>query len=70
MQVTLPDEVEAHAVAAGFRSAEDYVLSLVEKDAERLAIEEGLAAVRRGEVRDWEDVKQDLRAKFGGPASS
>ena len=44
--------------------ASDYV---GKAEAYRRYIQEGLDAVARGEVYDWEDVKAEMRAKYGDP---
>jgi hypothetical protein len=58
-------EVEAQAVAAGFATVEDYLQMLVDKDAERLAIEQGLEDARAGRMRPFEVFDAELRRDFG-----
>lgn len=56
------------AVAAGFATAELYVHSLIERDAERLAIAEGIADAKAGRVRPFDEFDREFRAKHGLPA--
>lgn len=55
----------AQAIAAGYASVDQYVQSLVEQDAERLAIQQGVDAARGGRVRPFEEFDRELRAKHG-----
>lgn len=58
-------EAREETVAATVQEA---VTRFLHKDEEyRAYIQEGLDAVARGEVYDWQDVKADLRAKYGDP---
>jgi hypothetical protein len=57
-------EVEAQALAAGYATVEDYLLMLLDKDAERLALEQGLADWRAGRVRPFETFDAELRRDF------
>jgi hypothetical protein len=63
MQIEIPDrcDVRAQAVAAGFANVDDYVVSLVERDAERVAIQEGLEAMKAGRTRTFEDFDREFR---------
>ncbi len=47
MQINLPDDprIQGLAAAAGYASVEDYVFNLIERDTERIAIEQGLDAM-------------------------
>ena len=50
-------------------TVQEAVTRFLHKDEEyRAYIQEGLDAVARGEVYDWEDVKAEMRAKYGDPA--
>jgi hypothetical protein len=60
--------VHDQAVAAGFASVQLYLQSLVEGDAERLAIQEGLDAIAAGEVSSFEDFDREFRQRNGIPA--
>lgn len=63
MQIEIPDnrDVRAQAVAAGFASVEDYISVLLDRDAERVAIQEGLRAMKEGRVRTFEEFDRDFR---------
>ena len=63
MQIELPDEVQHQAVAAGFASVEDYVTTLLDRDAERVAIQQGLQAMESGKVRDFDEFDRDFRVR-------
>lgn len=57
-----PEDVVHTAIA---RLQSDEALGLEELDDEELApIEEGLAQAKRGEGRPWEEVRDELRAKY------
>ena len=65
MQIDLPDDAEKQSIAAGFASVEQYILSLVDRDRERLAIEEGLEAMRQGCVEKFDDFDARFRQQNG-----
>ena len=47
-------------------TVQEAVTRYLDKDAEyRAYVQQGLDAVARGDVRDWEDVEAELIAKFG-----
>ncbi|MBW8816552.1 MAG: hypothetical protein JF588_24300 [Caulobacterales bacterium] len=49
-------------------TVEEAVTAFLDKDAEyRAYVQEGLDAVARGDVQDWEKVKAKLRAEYGDP---
>jgi hypothetical protein len=58
------------AAAAGFASAEQYLQSLIEQDADRLAILEGLESAQSGCVRPFEEFDREFRQRHGLPARS
>jgi hypothetical protein len=58
-------DLKAQAAAAGFSTVEDYLLSLIDRDAERVAIQEGIDAMRAGDMRPLEEFDAELRRKFG-----
>lgn len=64
MQFDQP-QTQLQAAAAGFATVELYIQSLLEKDAERLAIQQGIDAQRAGRHRPFEDFDQDFRKKNG-----
>lgn len=63
MHIEISDSrnVQAQAVAAGFASVKDYISVLLDRDAERVAILEGLQAMKQGQVRSFEDFDLDFR---------
>ena len=61
MQITLPQDTENQSLAAGFASVEQYINSLVLRDRERLAIEEGIVAMQDGRVQDFDDFDVNFR---------
>ena len=67
MQIELPDDVDyqALATAAGFASLEDYVVRLLEREAERKAIQEGMDAMKAGDGQPLEEFDAQLRREFG-----
>jgi hypothetical protein len=69
MQITLPDSprLKDQANAAGFLSVEQYVIDLLVRDADRVAIMQGLADLKSGRSRPAADVEADLRREVGLP---
>jgi predicted transcriptional regulator len=75
VDITLTDEQKARLEQIAEAKEEtlvdtvqEAVTRYLDKDAEyRAYIQEGLDAVARGEVYDWEDVKAEMRAKYGVP---
>ncbi len=68
MMIELPtDDIKAQSIAAGFASVEDYVRTLLDRDGERIAIEEGIDSMNAGRMRSWEDVDRNHRLHFGFP---
>ncbi len=67
MQITLPDHprFRDQANAAGFLSVEQYVIDLLDRDADRVAILQGLADLKSGRSRPAEVVESDLRHELG-----
>jgi hypothetical protein len=67
MQITIPDNVNllGQATAAGFANVEAYVFHLIERDTERIAIQEGLDAVRQGRKRPFAEFEAEFRLKHG-----
>lgn len=60
--------VRDQALAAGFASVELYVQNLLERDAERIAIQEGIDAAKAGRVRDFDEFDREFRERNGIPA--
>ncbi len=69
MMIELPADrdIQSQAIAAGYASVDDYVRVLLDRDAERVAIQQGIDAMNAGDMRPWEEVDADLRQKFGFP---
>lgn len=67
MQITIPDaeEIQAQAVVAGFASVEAYINDLIDRDAERLAIQAGINDMRAGKVRPFEEFDEEFRKQYG-----
>lgn len=56
----------AQSPAGSTSGVEDAGAEFVDKaEAYRRYVQEGLDAAARGEVYDWEDVKAEMRAKYG-----
>lgn len=62
--------VRDQALAAGFASVELYVQNLIDRDAERLAIQEGIDAINAGRVCDFDDFDRAFRKCNGIPANA
>ena len=67
MQIEIPDDfnVQAQAAAAGFASVDEYVAMLLERDAERVAISEGLQAMKEGRMRPFDEFDREFRQRHG-----
>ena len=63
MEISLPDNVRQQSIAAGYASVEQYILSLMKRDRERLAIEVSLTALREGRVREFDEFDQEFRQR-------
>lgn len=67
MQIELADNpsVQDQATAAGFANVEQYIQALLDRDRERLAIQEGIDAVDEGRVQDLDEFDREFREKNG-----
>jgi hypothetical protein len=65
MMIEIDDEYQAQAIAAGFASVEQYVEALLFRDADRLAIEEGIAAAEAGKTMPWDEFDRQFRLRNG-----
>lgn len=67
MQIEIPESgtIQHQATAAGFASVEHYVQDLLERDRERLAIQEGIDAANEGRVQDFDEFDREFRTKNG-----
>ena len=66
MTVDLPNDrdYQAQAIAAGYSALEDYLVTLLDRDAERVAIQQGIDDMRAGRVRPFEEFDAELRREF------
>jgi predicted transcriptional regulator len=60
-------DIQSQAIAAGFATVEDYVLSLLDRDAERVAIQQGIDDMNAGRMQPFEEVDAEIRTEFGFP---
>lgn len=67
MQIELPNDRDflALANAAGFARVEDYVVTLLDREAERRAIQEGIDDMNAGRMRPLAEFDAELRREFG-----
>lgn len=67
MQIEIPDspDFQSQAISAGFASVEDYVLTLLNRDAERVAIQQGIDDMKAGRVQPFDEFDAELREEFG-----
>ena len=67
MTLTLHDEprIRSDANAAGFTTVDQCVESLLDRDAERLAIREGIEDMEAGRPRPFREFDAAFRAKHG-----
>ncbi len=59
--------IQNQAAAAGFATVGLYIQCLLDRDAERLAIQEGLDAYKAGRHRPLEEFDREFRDKNGLP---
>lgn len=62
--------VQHQATTAGFASVELYIQDLLDRDAEVLAIKEGIAAMEASDVKDFEDFAREFRKTHNVPAEA
>jgi len=72
MQLSALDEksVQEQAAAAGFATVELYIQSLLERDAERMAIQEGINDLKSGRHRPFDEFDREFRTKNNLPPRS
>lgn len=56
-------DAAVNAAVARFKAEEELLAGELD-DEDLAAIEEGLAQLKRGDTRPWEDVRAELKAKF------
>lgn len=57
--------IREQAAAAGFSTTALYVQSLLERDAERLAIQEGIDSLKAGRHRSFDEFDKEFRERNG-----
>ncbi len=57
--------VQSQAVSAGFATVELYIQNLIERDAERLAVQKGINALEAGQHRPFDEFDREFRQKNG-----
>ena len=57
--------IQSQAVAAGFADVALYIQSLLDRDAERLAIQDGINAWREGRHRPFAEFDREFRERNG-----
>ncbi len=55
--------IQSQATAAGHGSVEVHLQTLVDRDRERLAVAEGIEAMKSGQVRPFEEFDREFRSK-------
>ena len=65
MQIELPEDAIKLSLAAGFASVDQFINSLLHKERERLAIQEGIDAMEKGEAEDLSEFDRRFRQKNG-----
>lgn len=65
IELQLDDDTKRQSVDAGFASVEEYLLNLLQRDKNRLAILKGIQDADSGNVRPFEDFDQEFQAKHG-----
>lgn len=67
MIIELPNDrdIASQAIAAGFATVEDYVRTLLDRDAERVAIREGINDMHAGRMQPFDEVDAEIRREFG-----
>jgi hypothetical protein len=59
--------IQGQAVAAGYSDVNLYIRSLLERDADRLAVQQGIESMKAGRVRPFDEFDRDFRARNGLP---
>ncbi len=62
MQIQVPEDTQRLSLAAGFANVDQFVNSLLRKERERLAIQDGIDA---GQVTGFADFEREFREKNG-----
>lgn len=58
-------DIKSQAVAAGFSTIEDYIMTLLDRDAERVAIQEAIDDMNAGRMRPFEEFDAEIRREYG-----
>lgn len=74
MLIAIPSEKEEFvkhlATEAGYASVEQYVIQLIERDSERMAVKHALWEMEQGLGRSFDEFDREFRAKHGMPSAS
>ena len=67
MQIEIPDDrdLQKQAVAAGFANLEEYVVTLLDRDAERVALQTGVSAMKAGRMKSFDEFDAEFRERNG-----
>jgi hypothetical protein len=65
MKIDVSDEAQSQAIAAGYASLQEYVATLLDRDAERVAILQGIQAANEGRVQPFDEFDQEFRKRNG-----
>ena len=57
--------IQSQAVSAGFATVALYIQDLLERDADRLAIEKGITALKAQQHRPFDEFDREFREKNG-----
>lgn len=57
--------IQSQAAAAGYATVELYIQNLLERDADRLAIQKGMDALEAGQHRPFDEFDREFRQKNG-----
>lgn len=65
IQLETDRDIKAQAIAAGFSTVEEYILTLLDRDAERVAIQEAIDDMNAGRMRPFEEFDAEMRRDYG-----
>ncbi|QDU80730.1 hypothetical protein Pla110_24630 [Polystyrenella longa] len=70
IKIAANESLQNQAIAAGFGSLEQYIYNLLDRDAERVAIQQGIDALNEGRVISSEEVYPDIRKRLELPPTA
>ena len=70
IKIAANESLQNQAVAAGFGSLEQYIYTLLDRDAERVAIQQGIDALNEGRTIPAEEVYAGIRNKLNLPPTA